>query len=190
MDIYKEITDLKEMWAGRSLVGKALLLFAFTLSVISVGSLADTVFAFKGFIVLGFDFYRELTEPIRRYISKIFSFEISQFTQDVFLLFSFWAGSIWRFDVEDPQREGVFWIIGFLVFLAASISAFNLVAYISNKYIAIIIVFPLAPLLHGVTCNKSFVIGAHNRICTYFMIGVYFFIACVAAISEGLTRPL
>ncbi len=117
MNLYKEIDDLIVLWKKRSTSGKAFLIFAFSLSIMSIGSLADTVFAFKGFIVEGLRFYREVTEPIRQIASSFLELKVTQIYQDLFVLALFFYGAMNKVegvDSDEKEHNGIRWWVSLL----------------------------------------------------------------------------
>jgi hypothetical protein len=190
LGIAEDFYGLKSQWSKITFGTKVIFILSFSLSVLTVGSLADSIFSFKGFVVAGIEFYREFTEPVRTFISSLLNVEISRVLQDSIIMAGLWLGSVYRFNEEEHQRSGVSWLVGLLVFWLITFGLKVFIIQFFSITAAILIIFAFAPLLYAFTCNKSFSIYPQNKIEAQFILIVYFFVACIAAISDGLTRPL
>jgi hypothetical protein len=191
MDIIEEAKDFKNLWVKRTPTGKIILVVAFSLSAISIGSLADTVFAFKGFIVEAIDFYRSVSEPVRKYLSDILNIKISRLTQDALTMLIFTWGIQSKIDASnEKQRSWLvlpiwFVLLGFIGWLIS-----KLLLPVMPSEVFVLILFLIAPFLYAFVVNeKSKVYKSDYQLFSYILL-VYFCVACIAAISSGLSRPL
>ena len=191
MDFYKEAADLRKMWVERSFIGKAILLFSFAMSIMSVGSLASNVFEFKGFLLNGIDFYTKVTAPLREYISDFFNINVPITMQDSIVLFIIIFGGVIRFDAQEFNRDGWLWVIGLLVyyFILVILGMLGIQCGLEPTLL-IFSVSLLMPTIYALTCNKKFKISPKERLLTLYIIGIYFTVAVIAAISEGLSRAI
>ena len=90
----------------------------------SVGSIADTVFEFKGFIINGINLYRDITEPIREFFKTYFGFNISQGMQDFIVITSFYITTqrkaikyFNRQKIPTPLKLFLVWLATLILFM-------------------------------------------------------------------------
>jgi len=72
MGLLGDNEELKSHWSALSPAGKSVYGFSFVLSALGIASLADSIFALRGFIKTGIEWYRSVTGPINEFISTVF----------------------------------------------------------------------------------------------------------------------
>nr|ABE73745.1 putative cytochrome/quinol oxidase [Parazoarcus communis] len=191
MDIIEEVKDFKKIWANRTPTGKIILAVSFVLSAISIGSLADTVFAFKGFIVEAINFYQHISEPARQYLSDLLGVNISRFSQDSLTMLILTIGAQSRIDDSNKKTRSWFKLTFCLVPLAlVGWLAPKLLLPVMSGEVLVLLMFIMAPFFYAVAVNeKSRIYKSDYQLAAYILL-VYFCVACIAAISSGLSRPL
>ncbi len=93
----KEFEELKDLWSKSSWFIRILLIFSFFLSVSSIASLSDKIFAWKGFILDGVTFYRS---AIRSKIISLFDWlnlSILEGYEDIFVIYMLIGGAVVRY---------------------------------------------------------------------------------------------
>ena len=190
MDVIKELQEVEKLWGNRTLIGKLFLLFALFLTFASVGSLADSVFKFKGFLADGLSFYNEITTPARQFLSEIFHLKISKTKQDAFVIICMYAGILLRIPIYFDQREGVYGILSILLAILSTVGSSFVFVYLFGPQLGLILVFPMIPFIHELTLSKEFKLTKVSRLIFLCILMIYFIIACIAAISSGLAKPL
>ncbi len=159
MDLHKELEEFKELWSNRTPLGKLALSMSFILSIMSVGSLADTVYSFKGFIVYGFKFYRDLSEPIRIALSNFIGISISQANQDLLVLLCLFLGIFSKVKHSEPEiitDRSLLTSMLISVLGAAAIGYFfiTLMFPIIGQVSSWLIAYPTVAVLMGLVINK------------------------------------
>lgn len=190
MGIAEDFYGLKGQWSRFSRTTKVVFILSFALTILSVGSIADSVFRFKGFIVYGIEFYHSLLEPVGLFLSRVLWFEIDKHDLELCVLVGICIRVALINDSEIVKRSGLGQLIPAFGYLFVLWSFAFILDLIMEYTIAILISYPLATFALGFLENKN------NRVTPmmlvkvgYFLI-VYLVVACIAAISEGLARPL
>jgi hypothetical protein len=188
--IAEDFYGLKNQWSKLSFLTRIVFVFSFALSLLSVGSLADSAFNFKGFIIYGIEFYNAVTEPIKVLLSNIFQIEIDRIVFDFFLLLLIWVRVSFLEDENIDERGG--WVVYFLALIAVGVFSFifglifrPLLGYLLTG----MILLPILAILYETFINKELRITKLGLLKAGYFFLIYFFVACIAAISEGLSRP-
>jgi hypothetical protein len=188
-EIQSSKNSLISFWEESPALFKIFSLISLFLAFSSITSLADTIFAWRGFIKEGVDFYRTvLFLPVREYLEG-YGLYISQKEADFILLFGIHNGMVIRgfWLLTKPNESKIPAIIFTLGMVSASVylvyeSAisdhpsrldwFNLFGFI------VMILFPLQ------------YVDKKQRI-LYFapLVFIIMLVLVLAAINEGLTRP-
>ena len=86
----------KELWSSRSGAGKVILCVSFICSMFAFGSIADTVFAFKGFVANGISFYRGIMAPVSEWFGQLLGIHILQDLVDLAAITTLTSFTIFR----------------------------------------------------------------------------------------------
>lgn len=201
MTIKDDWAELIAGWKKLSPIGKLIGVVLFAMSVLSIASLADSVFALRGFIESAIDFYRALTSPIAAFLSKLLRFRIEQ------ELFDLVAAAIL---INTATEKAAFTELSqsevavprLLYFLHHAISLITwiivaMVLFLINPTGGLILAtvsLPMWWLVRGYVMNKIFKREQTfeervDRRTSVYILTVYTVVAILAAISEGLARP-
>jgi len=209
MGIQEDFDKLKSLWPTMSVMAKGVMIGSFLLSLLSIGSIADIVFEFKGFIVTAIVFYHKITAPVVQFFSVyFFNIKIPQSVIDVqVLVTTYWLG-LARIDqwwsIKPLWKRIIYIILTVIVIMLTMIlggSVILIINFMSEEYASLAIVFfaisiPIMSLLPSTPLSKfpllNYSSGATRimRISAYYLLSLYFLVAVLAAISEGLSRPL
>lgn len=190
MDLYNDFEDLKKFWRQRSSAGKAFLMLAFMFSILSFGSVANSVYEFRGFIVTAMNFYLFVTEPIRTWISTFVHMEIPRSVFDGIIIFALYFGAFFRavavYSASEvrPRWVTVTILIVGLIPIGWALNKLHELIGVFSYYAAL----PLLPIYYALAVNKTGRLGREDRFTILYILSVYFAVALLAAISEGLTR--
>lgn len=204
MSLQDDFEKLLELWKSRSLIGKCLLCIAFGSSVLSVGSIADNVYAFKGFLINALHFYRSITEPAREIINSIINITISAEYFDyiiflsLFVIMYFRASKLVGVEISDVEAEDSPAVhIAYLVAGGLALSLFGyfvipaLIQFFTKflePAVVLALFTPILPVFLAVFMNRPRRLNLDDRLTVYFIVGTYFVVAVLAAISEGMFR--
>lgn len=196
MSLKDDFEKLKEKWAALTLGWKIILSIMMISQALSIASIGDSVFAFKGFIVQGIEFYHWVTDPIVAMLPKLISLTRKEFDACALLLLyygSFFKMMIAHSDFEgDALRSVLSLILTGLCCVGVVVFAIHLGG--ASYVIAIVVAFICFSLSHilseKILSSKLFQQSAaeHRSVLMYMSIPVII-VLFIAAISEGLFRP-
>lgn len=89
--------DVKQYWKQSPYWAKIVWVLSTLFSSSSIASLGDTVFAWKGFILDGINFYRIIVSPIKSISIFLYKVEITTYQADLIVLFGLFFASYLRF---------------------------------------------------------------------------------------------
>ena len=69
--------EIIKYWKKSPFLAKVIWVVSVILASSSIASLSETVFAWKGFILDGVEFYRELLEPLKILLSSVFQADVT-----------------------------------------------------------------------------------------------------------------
>ncbi len=201
MTIKEDWAQLIAGWKKLSPIGKLVGAVLFVMSALSIASLADSVFALKGFIAVAIGFYHTFAIPIAAFLSGLLRFNIEQELFDLIvaaILINTATtkaafAEVVQNNVPVPRlayfmHQAIFlaaWIVAAIVLFLISPTGGLLVATVS---------FPLWWLVRGFVMSKVFKRKQTfeervDRRTSVYIFTVYTVVAILAAISEGLARP-
>ena len=188
MGLKGDINELKKAWPHLSLLTRLLLLLSVLISILSVSSLADSVYKFRGFIVLGIDFYRAFIFPYLDTLITFFNIRLNSRELDTTVFISLITGTLIRvmsvYKVKGAGSAiGVWLVYMYLMFdekLPPQAVAFG--------YMMAIAFMGVAPLMLKKLRGSE--VALVYRVSTAFILFIMVLVCGTAAISEGLTRSL
>ena len=86
-----DIRKIKSYIVEMSPLGKIFLCFAMVSQVLAIGSLAEHIVKFKGFVKAGLDLYVSATQPTVNLFNTVFSFDRSVFDASVWVMIYIFA---------------------------------------------------------------------------------------------------
>ena len=187
------------VWKELSLPSRVVVGMSALFALLSVGSLADAVFEFKGFILTGIAAYNYVVDPIRQVLrTEYFAFDV-----DMFVLISTTYAALrisvkrrrvipGRMGLDPPAFFALFWylmIVGILNLIILLTLRMTMPEFPTNIVqlgfiLATPIVFFLSARWAFFTERVRGVLGMSAQY--LFVIYIVFFV--LAAVSEGLTR--
>ncbi len=183
-------------------MGKIVSALLLTMSLLSVASLADSVFALKGFVVTAIAYYRSLVSPVLALANWLLPVSIPPTLFDLFVVAILINTATAKSVNAELLLEGVnapVWIriahhsVFLIVWLAVAIGL-----YLFDTRLGLVLAalsFPLFWLLRGYIMvalfrrPETFVERVDRRTALYILT-VYLIVAVLAAISSGLARPM
>jgi hypothetical protein len=172
------------------------------MSVLSIASLADSIFALKGFIAAAIDFYRVVVSPIVAFFEILFRIHIKQQLFDLVAAVILINSTTGKAIYAEIQTNGVavprirYTVLQamFLLFWIVAAVALFLVSPITGLVMATVS-FPLWWLIRGYIMSKIFrreqtFEERVDRRTSVYILTVYLVVAILAAVSEGLVKPL
>lgn len=207
MGLQDDWNELKKMWGNCSLATRIFLAVSFFLSCASVSSLADGVFQFRGFLQTAIEFYRIPIDYIVEVLYINWGWFIPPSAADTFVLICLFEAS--RIKVGGGFQKGWLYEIAIITFLAFFIMFMEYITYdptlvisfapgflvvMSGIFFYLGFVHPVAGQTKRAPAFKKIEIAPGDRRMFRLVLGniltILFLVAVVAAISEGLTRPL
>jgi len=91
------IEEAKEYWKQSPFWAKVVWGFSIFISSGSIASLSELVFSWKGFILDGINFYRDLAKPLKVIIDYFYTVDVTVVQVDLIILFSLFNVSYLRF---------------------------------------------------------------------------------------------
>ncbi|MDG1751930.1 MAG: hypothetical protein P8I03_09760 [Thalassotalea sp.] len=191
MGIAEDFYGMKYQWSKLSISTKIFFIFSFSLTVLSIGSLADSIFAFKGFIVDAIVFYDSAIDPIWKFLSELFNVEIAFLYKHLTMLVLLLTGIYSKIpSYKKRERDGIiFYVIFFMFVTFGSVTGYYFIPILgATKFCLLACLF--LPFFLAIAVNKKCKIYKWNVLAFLYVLFIYFTVAILAAISAGLTRPL
>lgn len=180
MGFLEDAESLKSKWSSFSFLTKVLLFILLVMSFLTITSLADHIFKLKGFIVEALNFW----VLIRNYIISVLSFihiSIKSWQLDFLLVFGIaffpYVSERWGI-LPTSNRLRIITLVSLYIIFPFTVSQSTATYTAIYLYIAMLIICLLPPR----TTSFSFI--------AVRMITPPILVAIVAAISEGIYRPL
>lgn len=198
MGLQDDWKELKGAWGNLSALGKVVSVTSFAGSVLSIASIGDSVYAFRGFIGNTLDYYRTIFEPFRGALEAAMACEISELTADLLVADVLVTGSLLRaFTIFGGRAEsgpslaagqcigvaacGLLVGTGILASASGVLEVWGYVISFVNAFVLIILCFfPENEVGSGVSRVA--------RLSGTYVCFIVLSVAILAAISEGLTR--
>ncbi len=190
MGLIEDAKSATQIWGTLSPLGKVLLLGGFVTSALSVGSLADATFKYRGFLSVGIEFYRTVANLPFDVPRLWFDLELPQPQVDAICMGTLLGVAFYRThrSIEPVERS-----------VLSSILPATLVVPtlwgITLSTTFLVIMIPPVLLLSFATLDKltrktryKFSGPVQVGPTLGYVVAVYLTVAVVAAISEGLTR--
>ncbi len=179
MGFKEDFEKLKNTWSKLSIEWKIILSTMTLMQVLSVSSIADSVYKFKGFILDGIEVYRMLTEPLFIFIHFLGVPSFERWMLDSVIWLSLYFVSLWRSSRFVRNKRNMF-----IFALSAVMGMFGVLFYhgsFSDKT-AIHILIVLSAIIFTISyIQKTFV--------PTVVYAIPFFLASLfAGVSEGLFR--
>lgn len=105
MSIQSEYDALLKFWKKRGFVGRVFLCCGFMCSLLSIVSLGDAVFKFKGVVVYAADLYGQISEIVAGWLNVVFGFHVPAEVVGVISASMISWGVIRRFVRRDSTRQ-------------------------------------------------------------------------------------
>jgi len=185
MSVKDDYDELKRVWSALEPLTKVLLAVAFASSVLSLASLADNVFALKGFLSNTIDFYRNFTKPIANFLSLSVKRELSELDVDAIVLLSLVSFSHLRGIILNHKTDYDFNVPAFyFMLLCVWLTVYYTPETKSLVFITLgLFVYKIfAVFLSEMPAKRS------HQLSINFMVAVIVFVGALAAVSEGLSR--
>ncbi|WP_257325286.1 hypothetical protein [Pseudoalteromonas rhizosphaerae] len=180
LGLLEDVESLRSKWSSLSFLTKVLLVICLVTSFLSITSLADHIFKLKGFIVEALNFWI----VIRAYVIGLLSFihiSIESWQLDFWIVFgiAFYPYVFERWKIlPTSDRLRIVGIVSFYIVFPFTVGQSTATYTAICLYIVMLIVCLLPPR----TTQFSFI--------AVRMITPPILVAIVAAISEGIYRPL
>jgi hypothetical protein len=189
MGLHGDIKEIRKAWPELPAPFRLFLAINFFISCLSVASLADSIYALKGFVKNAINIYHEFLSPVLEFIISNFGMEVSQTKADSMLLVTLIAMSLIR---SNYLGKGLFYETG--VYISLWIANIDLIyngpdekVYLSYFYwFGMIFLQSILPILFQKLKNVPFLISA--QMAAVQILITFFTVAVLAAISEGLYR--
>lgn len=190
MSIKGDIEELKNTWPLLSPLTKIFLVASLCVSALSVSSIADSIFKFRGFLRVGIDFYREFVAPIFSLLFEYLGLVFDAAIIDNFVFVTFISATLIR--TAFVYRAGWFSIsINLFVWFTYVYLIFQTkpqsLGIVFGFLTAIVLLAILPSLLGNLRKTKT---ASVYRISVLNIIATMLLVCIVAAISEALTKPL
>lgn len=203
MGLLGDFKEYKESFSKSPTLVKAIIIIAFFMSISSFTSLADQIFQWRGFILDGVQFYRNyVTDPVRNLLSSI-SIHYTSTAIDLLIIMGLFTSAciraaivIKRIPSYTIHLPDIITLVGNIVsFLAAFyfFEGLDITGFLFQYgffYSFLLIMVSLVLSLSGGWKN-------HNKERIRLVISMWLpivvsigFVLILAAINEGLTRPL
>lgn len=189
MGLKEDFEDTIEIWKRGSLLWKLVTSVGFLLGCVTLLSIGDTVFEFKGAIIRVIEFYRAILSPVSQYLGRIY--KLGPYDVDVLVFASLLWVAFGRVLVDvgdDVFADVLASILTSGIFVAASL----LVLVYLNW---IVLVVALAAIITGlvlVICDSDEPEDERreDRLILEYFVGQLLLAFFLVAISEGAMRPL
>lgn len=198
MAIHDDWEELKGLWGKCSAPTRIFLLVSFVVSCLSIASLADHVFAFKGFILAGIEFYRIPINYLIEVVKEKIDFEIPILLFDGIICCVLIVSSIeragvvvfgysHRFKVTRDTIAPVMWSASLVYFYFVIFSGFNLIELIVTTLLWFPITIALFTIVDlfwafifslrskGSTIEKR---GQVTKVSLVYMLAIVFLMPC------------
>lgn len=97
MALKEDIEKFKNSWESLSIEWKVILTIMTLIQILTIGSIGDAVYNFKGFLVYGVEFYQTLTDPIFNYLLTYLNLELlNREIIDTITWGVLYFGTLWR----------------------------------------------------------------------------------------------
>jgi hypothetical protein len=199
MGLQDDRDELKKMWSKCSLAAKIFLVVSFFLSCASVLSLADGIFQFRGFFLTAIELYRIPVNYFVEVVNSYWGIVVKPSTVDMFVLNSLLAASFLKtlnVFFESTLTRYVFIVI-FVMFvtildyqdwnLGDAPRPDNLPYYF---YAVLLASLSISGFLMPGKTEVARQTASIHRLAVGYILTILFLVAVIAAVSEGLTRPL
>ncbi len=204
MSLWGDLNELRDQWRSLSPLARVIAATLFVVSLLSVSSIADSIYSFRGFLGNAVAQYRGLTSPLVGWLDKITPADVTQANFEFLTLLTILIGinvRVQRRHLHDSkQRRRVLAIgLGLLLFayamefLVGSETRSSDLLYAAVMFpVACIGLWSLGFLFRGSPEHEEGVKRSQSVFLNMFLQSmlVYLVIAILAAVSEGLTRPL
>ena len=202
MAIRDDWVGLIASWGKLSPILKIVAVVLFVMSALSIASLADSVFALKGFIAAAINFYRTVASPIVAFLESLFRIHLEQQLFDLVAAAILINSATGKANYAEAIADGVTVPrLPYIVFQAIFLLIWIVVAVILFLFsptlgLAMATVWlPLWWLIRGYIMSKIFrreptYVERVDRRTSVYILTVYPVVAILAAISAGLAKPL
>ena len=191
--------ERKSMWSNCSVGGKFFLAVSFILSCASVFSLADGFFQFRGFILNAIEFYRIPVNYVVEALNSYWDLAVKRSTVEMFVLNALLAASFSKalnvFFMPTLTRYVL--IVIYVMFvtlldyqdwsLGDAPRPDNLPYYF---YAVLLASLSFSGFLMPGKTEEARQTASIHRLAVGYILTILLLVAVIAAISEGLTRPL
>ena len=190
MGIKDDFEGLTQTWKTLSAPIKVFLAANFLVSSLSIASISDSIFKFKGFIKAAVEFYQLCTGMVLGFLTKYVYIDLVQVQIDVIILFLLFGGAFYRSLIKYNVGGRVKYWSGYTVFLSIYIVVMAApgtgIEMIIGYFFSIMILATIYPLLHSNIVSSKIV--AINKAALLYIYAIFIFIGVVAAVSDGLSR--
>ncbi|WP_435247351.1 hypothetical protein ACMAZD_11710 [Vibrio sp. nBUS_14] len=185
MALVDDIQSAKDLWKNGTLLTRACIVISTFLATGAIASLSDVVFAWKGFILDGINFYRSIIAQPLIQIAEIFSLDISSTEVNFLILTGIFMAAIYRkvwvtSKIGMRVTSGTVMLTGLciLVYLVGRSDGLQVNISVLYIYLGVCLVYPV---LRGFSQQEK--TAYYLPIATAIMLNLF-----AAAINSGLTR--
>lgn len=184
MGIKQDFDELKAKWKNWPLHWKLLSVLLLFQQLLSVASLQEGVFKFKGFLLEGILLYRSLLEPVLSFVHRVFQINISTEIYDGSVIIGIFFGVFYRVNRSNSGREILNRPLSGakqIMLLTMIIAYFLLLIFLPGK--DVLLTFIMFILLMSFYCWEL-----NEWIGLIHMLLPFFIVAILAAIANGLAK--
>ena len=197
MALREDLQALTQLWVEGSVLARVFSGASLLLSALSLGSLADAVFQFKGFVAQALDVYRALTATIIEWMRIYFDIEITQMWFDATVVGILCVSSVVRSAVGLGENRFFAFYAAIGIALVVVQAGFLLTVFTSTTFgssigtvVGLAITLPSVLLMFAYGSRNHSDFSMACKIACINVVGLYLLVAVVIAIIEGATRPL
>jgi hypothetical protein len=191
MGVKGDFDELRKIWPNLSTPLKIFLTVSFILSCLSITSIANAIFQFRGFIEAAVDFHQSYITPILYYLLSLLGVELSQIKLDailcISLLFSSLIHSNTCLKTYPVSVDYLGWFLYLVLILVDKLS--DSAVYMS-VYAAYAVVFMRAAIPYIFQNLKPPSLYKSSQIAALNIFSVLMCVGFLAAASEGINRTL
>ncbi|ODZ73137.1 hypothetical protein BBM45_13230 [Vibrio parahaemolyticus] len=185
MALIDDIESAKELWKRGTILTKVFIVVSTFLATGAIASLSDVVFAWKGFILDGINFYRYLVVSPLTQLAELFGLRVDATEANFLILTGLFMSAIYRkvwvtsqIGMKMLSGLAMFATLGLVTYLAGNSNDVDKNESVLFLYLVLCLIYPI---LRGFSKHEK--IAYYQPIVTALVIN---FIA--AAINSGLTR--
>ena len=187
MGIISDLEELKGIWPKLPFTLKVFFVITFALSCLSIASIGDSIYQFRGFINVAISFYQSHISPMVINLLSLVDIKISQTQADTMLFISVINASLIRANYFCKYYHFTADVLTWFLFMWLTYKTpDNAVFGLVYGYLGIVIFFAFLSIV--AQRFAQFKILATYKFAAVNIIGVLLVVGIIGAISEGLSR--